>query len=296
MFGYIYKTTLLTTNKFYVGRHKADTFEPFRYLGSGPSFKAALKELKDSAYLENRNWHDYVKYELLEECATPEQLTSRELFWIDYLDARNPEIGYNVKYCSNIGTTGYSHTEEAKKKMSVAKKGKSLNLSDGQRYARSLQSRGHKMSDESKAKLRAINLGRKASEETRQKLREAHVRNPRNFDEEYRRKLRESRAEALATGRWSISEEGMAHLRESGSRSKSAEHRKHISETKKLNGDAVGAKNPRAKKLYCPETDTVYSWAGEAAEVLGLSVHSIRQCRQGRLVQVKGYHFVDYSD
>lgn len=147
------------------------------------------------------------------------------------------------------------------------------------------------MPEETKAKLRAANLGSKRSEETRQKLRDAHKRNPRNFTEEYRRKLRESRAAAIASSRWLISEEGMEHLRVSGSRPKSREHRKHISESRINNGSAVGNKNPRAKKVYCVETDTTYSWADEAAEALGISIHSIRQCCQGKLKHVKGYHF-----
>lgn len=296
MFGYIYKTTLLTTNKFYIGRHKATMFEPYKYLGSGRLFKAALKDVKEIAYHEGRDWREYVKCEVLEECSTPELLTSRELFWIEELNARNPDIGYNVALSSNIGTTGYAHTDEARKKMSTAKKGKSLNLSEGQRYARSQQSLGHKMSDETKAKLIAINTGRKHTEETKQKLRDAHKRNPRNFTDDYRRKLRESRAIALSIGKWSISEEGMENLRRSGGRPKSAEHRQHVSESRIKNGSAAGAKNPRAKKIYCVETDTVYSWAGEAAEVLGLSVHSIRQCRQGKIDNVNGYHFKDFTE
>jgi hypothetical protein len=88
----------------------------------------------------------------------------------------------------------------------------------------------------------------------------------------------------------------MAHLREAGSRPKTSEHCQHISEARIKNGVATGAKNPRAKKIYCKETDTVYSWAGEAAEALGLSVHSIRQCRQGKYDNVHGYHFVDFIE
>ena len=88
----------------------------------------------------------------------------------------------------------------------------------------------------------------------------------------------------------------MAHLREAGSRPKTPEHCQHISDSRLNSGVAVGAKNPRAKKIYCRETDTVYSWAGEAAEKLGLSVHMIRQCRQGKINNVKGYHFVDFIE
>lgn len=282
MFGYIYKTTNLINNKIYIGQHVATEFDKY-YKGSGVLLTNAFKKYGKENF----------ECILLEAVETKEDLDAREAYWITTLNSRDKSIGYNIT-AGGEGTIGYQHTEEAKKKMSVAKKGKSL--TEAHKKAIGLASRGRKMSEESKAKLRATNSGRKVTEEARQKMHEAHQRNPKVFTEDYRRKLRESRAVALATGTWSISEEGMAHLRESGSRPKTPEHCQHISETKRKNGDAVGAKNPRAKRIYCKETDTVYSWAGEAAEVLGLSVHSIRQCRQGKLAHVKGYHFIDYLD
>ena len=282
MFGYIYKTTNLINGKIYVGQHKAETFDKY-YKGSGQLLTAAFKKYGKSNFT----------CEILATAETKEELNALEVYWIAELNARDTSVGYNITE-GGEGTVGYVHTDGAKNKMSIAKKGKPLSLEH--RKAIGLQSLGRKMTEENKAKLRAINLGKKASEETKQKLRDAHKRNPRNFDEEYRRKLRESRADALASGRWSISEEGMARLRESGSRPKSIEHNKHVSETRIEKGVAAGAKNPRAKKIYCVETDTVYSWAGEAAEMLGLSIHSIRQCRQGKREHVQGYHFRDILD
>ena len=282
MFGYIYKTTNLINGKIYVGQHKAANFDKY-YKGSGQLLTRAFKKYGKSNFT----------CEILATAETKEELNTLEVYWIAELNTRDTSIGYNITE-GGEGTVGYIHTAEARTKMSMAKKGKPL--SPEHCKAIGLRSLGHKMTEENKAKLRAINLGKKASEETRQKLREAHKRNPRNFDEEYRHKLSESRAEALATGRWSISEEGMKRLREAGSKPKSEEHRKHVSETRIEKGIAVGSKNPRAKKIYCPETDTIYSWAGEAAEILGLSIHSIRQCRQGKLEHVKGYHFRDVLD
>ena len=282
MFGYIYKTTNLVNNKIYVGQHKAESFDNY-YKGSGQMLTRAFKKYGKANFT----------CEILATAETKDELNDLEIYWIAKLNARDTTVGYNLTE-GGEGTAGYIHTEEAKLKISLAKKGKSL--SPEHCKAIGLRSLGHKMSEEAKAKLRAANLGRKASEETKQKLRDAHKRNPRNFDEEYRRKLRESRAEAITSGRWSISEEGMAHLRESGSRPKSDEHRQHLSEARIASGCSAGAKNPRAKKIYCVETDTVYSWAGEAAEILGLSVHSIRQCRQGKYEHVHGYHFKDVLD
>ena len=282
MFGYIYKTTNLINGKIYVGQHIAESFDVY-YKGSGQMLKRAFKKYGKENF----------KCELLVEANSKEELDNLEQYWIEQLNTRDTTIGYNI-VAGGGGTVGYQHTTEAKKAMSLAKKGKPL--TDSWKKAIGRASKGHKMSEAQKEKLRAINLGRKHSEETKQKMQEAHQRNPRVFTDDYRRKLRESRAEALASGKWCISEEGMKNLRESGSRPKSTEHNKHISETRIERGVAVGAKNPRAKKIYCFETDTVYSWAGEAAEALGLSVHSIRQCRQGKIDNVKGYHFKDFTE
>lgn len=282
MFGYIYKTTNLINNKIYVGQHTATEFDKY-YKGSGVMLTRAFKKYGKENF----------SCVLLEAVESKEALDTREAYWIDKLNSRDSDIGYNIT-AGGEGTVGYKHTEEAKKKMSVAKKDKPL--TEAHKKAIGLRSKGHTLSDETKEKLREANLGRKHTDETKQKMHEAHQRNPRNFTDDYRRKLRESRANALAAGTWSISEEGMARLRESGSRPKSAEHCQHLSESRINSGIAAGAKNPRAKKIYCIETDTVYSWAGEAAELLGLSVHSIRQCRQGKIEHVKGYHFVDFMN
>ena len=76
----------------------------------------------------------------------------------------------------------------------------------------------------------------------------------------------------------------------------SEEHRKKLSESRISNKVAAGAKNPRAKQVYCFETDTVYSWPGEAAELLGVSVNSIRLICQGKQKATKGFHFKWYEE
>ena len=283
MFGYIYKTTNLVNGKIYIGQHMAEAFDKY-YKGSGQLLQRAFKKYGKENFA----------CEMLETAETKEELDGLEQFWITKLNSRDLMIGYNI-VAGGGGTVGYKHTDRAKKAMSEAKKALPP-MSDLWRAAIGAASKGRIKSDVTRAKLRAARLGKKHTEETKQKLRDAHKRNPRNFDDDYRRKLRESRAKAIASGKWSISEEGMKHLRESGSKPKTLEHRERISNTRKIKGVAAGAKNPRAKKIYCIETNTVYSWAGEAAEALGLSVHMIRQCRQGKLEHVHGYHFIDFIE
>ena len=277
MIGYIYKTTNLVNNKIYIGKHMSEHVSK-SYKGSGAILKKAFKKYgKENFSCEVIVWAE-----------TEDELNILEAYWIEHYDSRNPKIGYNI-VAGGLGTSGYCHSEEAKQKMSVAKTGRKLTEDWKRKISEAATKRTN--SPETRKKISESNKGKKMSEEARQKMRDAHKRNPRNFTEDYRRKLRESRAIAIETGKWSISEEGLERIRESSKQPKSEEHKKHLSESRIKKGTAAGSKNPRAKKVYCVETDTVYSWAGEAAEILKISVHAIRQCCQGKTETAGGYHF-----
>ena len=97
-----------------------------------------------------------------------------ECYFIELFDTLNRENGYNLESGGNLNKV---FTEEAKKNMSKVKVGK-------------------KMSDETKKKLRELNLGvnnafygKKHKEESIQKMREQHLGN--TLSEETKQKLRE---------------------------------------------------------------------------------------------------------
>ena len=276
MIGYIYKTTNLINGKIYIGKHLATKFS-LSYKGSGAILKQAFKKYGKENF----------SCDLLAEATTEEELNNLEAYWIETLDSRNPEIGYNIVE-GGLGTSGYTHSEEAKQKMSEAKKGKSLTPEWKAKIAEAGTKRTN--SEETRKKISESNKGRVFSEESRRKMSESHKRNPIIFTEDYRRKLRESRAEAMSSGRWSISEEGMERIREAARKPKSEEHRRKLSEARKAKQIGVGANSPRAKKIYCVETDTVYSWSGEVVETLGISLYLIRKCCTGKIETANGYH------
>lgn len=85
MFGYIYKTLNLATRKIYIGQHRRREFDP-GYLGSGTALKASIQKYG----------RDCFKCELIEKCATLEELNEREVFWIEKYQSRNPSVGYNL--------------------------------------------------------------------------------------------------------------------------------------------------------------------------------------------------------
>ena len=109
-YGYVYKTTNLINNKIYIGQHKwvGESIDS-NYLGSGYLLKRALQV----------HGRKNFKCELLDWAETKEALDKLEVYWIDKLDARNPEIGYNIALGGVDGTLkGRHHTDVSKKKMS----------------------------------------------------------------------------------------------------------------------------------------------------------------------------------
>lgn len=156
---------------------------------------------------------------LLEEKIPLESLDGFEQRWMDFYESYNPEKGYNV--CKEAGTTrGFKHSERSKQKMRDGRRafisehpdfmrgennpmyGKHLSQehrnkigekSKGNQYAKGCT---WKMSDETKTKIsKALKgkqncLGRKLSQETKDKIAEANRR--RTITDETRRKQSES--------------------------------------------------------------------------------------------------------
>ena len=87
MYGYIYKTTNLVNNKIYIGQHKASTFEPQKYIGSGVILDNAIKKYG----LEN------FKNELICICYSKEELDAKEVYYINLYNSTNRLIGYNIQ-------------------------------------------------------------------------------------------------------------------------------------------------------------------------------------------------------
>lgn len=132
----IYKITNVLDGKIYVGKAKnyKDRFNTHK--------KTALREGASSSHL-------YVamrKYgvenficEKIDESFTEEDLCRKEIFWIDKLDARNPDIGYNIAKGGNGGYTWSKLTDEEKaeirKCLSIAMSGENNPMFGKNAYA-----------------------------------------------------------------------------------------------------------------------------------------------------------------
>lgn len=78
----IYKTTNLINGKIYIG---LDSYNRPNYLGSGLWITRAIKKYGKKNF----------KKEILEHC-TCKNIYEREKYWVKFLNARDPKIGYNI--------------------------------------------------------------------------------------------------------------------------------------------------------------------------------------------------------
>lgn len=86
MYGYVYLTTNLITNKIYIGQKKSSTFLGTKYLGSGKYLKHAV------AFYGKDNFN----VELLDVAYCREELSEKESYYIDLYNSTDFNIGYNI--------------------------------------------------------------------------------------------------------------------------------------------------------------------------------------------------------
>jgi group I intron endonuclease len=100
---FIYKTTNIINGKIYVGQ---DSSNNPKYLGSGILFQKALNKYGRENFIKIK----------IDTAYTQEELDNKEEFWIDFLNATNPKIGYNLSKKAFGLHKGYKYTEEQKQK------------------------------------------------------------------------------------------------------------------------------------------------------------------------------------
>ena len=177
-YNYIYKITNLLNNKIYIGKHSTDDLNDC-YMGSGKIIKQAIKKYG----IEN------FRKEYLAFCDKEDKLNWFEKFYIKKYDSTNYDIGYNLTPGGDGFSVGHKNTEESRKKMSEAHKGRKL--SEETRRKISESKIGKQRSYETKIRLSEVNKGKKLSDETKRKIGEAGK--GRKYSEETRRKMSEAR-------------------------------------------------------------------------------------------------------
>lgn len=118
----IYKIRNINNNKIYIG---SSVTILFRFA----NHKAKLRHNKHSNPHLQRAWDKYgedsFEFTILEECQE-NMLIIREDAWINYYDSMNLLKGYNLQNASRTigGMKGKHHSEETKRKLSIANTGK----------------------------------------------------------------------------------------------------------------------------------------------------------------------------
>ena len=144
MFGYVYITTNLINGKQYIGKRSLPEFDT-KYLGSGKLLKRAIKKYGKENF----------KCEVIKWCETEEELNYYERYYIKEYDAQKSDMFYNISEGGDWGNVTNGMTEEEY----IAWKAKISPL-------------GRHHSEETKKKMSLARIGIKYSEETIQKMRE----------------------------------------------------------------------------------------------------------------------------
>jgi len=107
----IYLTTNNIKEKIYVGKHCGNDE---KYLGSGKYIKRAIKKYGKE---------NFSRITLEDGITDHDYLCEREIYWINFYDSTNPDIGYNLSKGGRSGNSGHKATKETRNKMSEAHKG-----------------------------------------------------------------------------------------------------------------------------------------------------------------------------
>jgi len=145
------------------------------YVGSAVNFKRRWSKhirylnnkIHPNKFLEN-SWHKHGQqnfiFVILEICLVRENLIKREQHWINLTKCYERELGYNI--CRVAETRlGTIHTDEAKKKMSISRKGRVVSVETRAKIAAA--HKGKIISEETRLKLSIANKGCIVSQETR---------------------------------------------------------------------------------------------------------------------------------
>ena len=154
MVGYIYLITDTTNGMKYTGKHHyhiEGQLDP-NYHGSGTIIKNIYKKRPET-----------LKEEYIKTCYSEEEMCSDEQYYIKLFKTLWPN-GYNL----TEGGEGCVASEETRKKMSLAQKGKQI--SEEQKKKLSVALKGRIMSDEHKKKIGEANKGKHHTEESKKKM------------------------------------------------------------------------------------------------------------------------------
>jgi len=209
---------MVNPNRFYTYAYLREDKTPY-YIGKGTG---------DRIYSTNRRNNppkDKSRIIFLKQNLTEEEAFRHEIYMIAVFGRKDLETGIlRNKTYGGDGISGYVFSEETKKKLSEAHKGKTH--SEESKRKMSEVNKGKTLSEEHKIKLSEAKKGKTFSEESKRKMSEAHK--GKTFSEESKRKMSEAHKGKT------FSEEHKRKISETNKgRTLSEETRRKISEARK---------------------------------------------------------------
>jgi len=154
------------------------------YIGKGKGNRAYKKHRKGIGVPKDKSRIIFLKQNLTEE-----EAFRHEIYMIAVFGRKDLETGIlRNKTYGGDGISGYVFSEETKKKLSEAHKGKTH--SEESKRKMSEVNKGKTLSEEHKIKLSEAKKGKTFSEESKRKMSEAHK--GKTFSEEHKRKISET--------------------------------------------------------------------------------------------------------
>lgn len=120
--------------------------------------------------IEKYGWDNF-EHIVLFEGLSKEDACEKEIEYIEKYKTQEPEFGYNIQAGGELGNLGIKFSDEAKKKISDAHKGKKLSEEHKKKISESCK--GHKpgvFTEDGLRRLREFNTGKTIPEETREKI------------------------------------------------------------------------------------------------------------------------------
>lgn len=199
------------SNKRYVGITSMPTKKRFGKNGNGYATSKYFYRA-----IQKYGW-DNIQHIILFEGLTREQASEKEKELIALYQSNKREFGYNCTLGGDGGSLGYSPTEETRRKISIANKGKTVIHTPEQDRLQSERMKGTKLhlgyraTDEQRKRMSDAHKGLPLTQKQLDNLRKIHERNrgkPRS--EEVRKKISQSHM-GMSRGKWTDAER-KAHM------------------------------------------------------------------------------------
>jgi hypothetical protein len=202
----VYRITNILTHKHYYGYKSCSKRDPKDILG-----KTYFSSSSDKEFIaEQKNHPERFRYKIVAKFSTKEEALQREIRLHTLFDVGLNDSFYNrsKQTSDKFDMTGFRHSEETKRRISLAGKGRPHTSEHRKRISESLTGTKHSdltrsnmreakkrspMSEEGRRKLSELKRGKPMSEETRKKMSESKIGKKRGpASDETKRKISES--------------------------------------------------------------------------------------------------------